>query len=116
MTRSKAKARGLASTPSPSAGTPDVAFVDLGTNDAMTPLAQVAPVTVPPTPMDLPTDKAVATTPNVHSTIPVDEAAATAPDVHSTTPEGRGNMKLQFCIDRKVALLEERLHVYEVLD
>ena len=25
-------------------------------------------------------------------------------------------MKLQFCIDRKVTLLEESLHVYEVLD
>ena len=36
--------------------------------------------------------------------------------VHSTTPAEWGKTKLQFCIDRKVALLEERLHVYEVLD
>lgn len=97
MTRSKAKTRGIASAPSPSAGNPEVAFVDLGTEDAMTPSAEIDPVIIPSTPMDL------------H----VEETAATAIGVHSTTPADRGNTKIQFC---KVAHLEERLHVYEVLD
>lgn len=100
MTRSKAKARNLVSAPSPSLGNPEVAFVDLGTDDATTPPAKVDTVTIPPTPMDL----------------PAEETITTATEVHSTTLADRGKTKLQFWIDRKVALLEERLHVYEVLD
>lgn len=82
----------------------------------MTPLAQVTPITVPLNHSAILADEAAATTPNVHSAIPADKEATAAPGVHSTAPEGRGKMKLQFCIDHKVSLLEERLHVYEVLD
>lgn len=92
VTHSKAKARGLA--PSPLAGTPNVAFVDLGTDDAMTPPAQVAPITVPPTPTVTPADEATATSHDVHSAIPAHKVAITTPDDHSTPPESRGKTKL----------------------
>ena len=100
MTRSKARARGITNAPSPSAGNKEVAFVDLGTEDAMTPPAEMDPVTFPPTPTDP----------------PARETAATTVGDHSTTPAERGKTKLQLCIDHKVAHLEERFHVYEVLD
>lgn len=114
MTRCKAKASGLA--PSPLAGTPDVSFVDLGIDDATTPPAQVVLITVPPTPTVTPADEAAIASHNVHSVTPAHKATTTAPRDHSTPPGSRGKMKLQFCIDREVALLEERLHVYELLD
>ena len=66
----------------------------------MTPPATRDPVTVPSSPTDL----------------PIEETTTTTTGVHSTTPADRGQPKIQFCIDRKVAHLEELLHVYEVLD
>ena len=82
VTDSKDKAHGLASAPSPLAGTSKVAFVHLGANNAMTPPTQVAPITVPLTPIATPADKAITTTLDVFSAIPADEVAATTPDVH----------------------------------
>ena len=76
----------------------------------------MGPGTVRPTPTTTPADEAKTTAHDIHSTIPANEATAIAPSIYSTTPEGWGKTKIQFCIDRKVALLEERLHVYEVLD
>lgn len=66
----------------------------------MTPPAEMDPVTNPPTPTDP----------------PAKETTTTTTGAHSTSPAERGKTKLQLCIDRKVAHLEEQLHVYEILD
>ena len=100
VTRRKARARGITNEPSPLVGIKEVSFVDLGTEDAMTPPATIDPITVPPTPI-APSEK---------------ETAATTMGGHLTTPAKQCKTKLQFCIDHKLAHLEERLHVYEVLD
>ena len=91
VTHSGEKARGITNALSPSVGNKEIVYVELRTKETMTPLAEMDPLTVPPTPMDPPTK----------------ETTTQATGAHSTSPTERGKTKLQFCIDHKVAHLEE---------
>jgi hypothetical protein len=91
VTHNREKAYSVTKAPSPSTGNDKIVYVDLGIEDAMPPPAKKDPVAVQPP----------ATNP------PAKETTTRSMGVHSTSLAEQGKTKLQFCIDRKVAHLEE---------